>query len=548
MSEVQQVAIHSQSALSGLQQSVREGASLFVRILQNQGGGTYLASFAGGRFLVKSGGALKPGETFRAQVKIADGKLFLLPHKGGGTVSGAKAISVQNFTFQSPEASALLSSFSLPADGVSQKILQFLMQRGARLDSALMKKARRLAAKYAGREIDAAESALLLEQKGFDSDDFLEEIMDLLDGDFQEHESENSNGKNSRDENASEKNSNNENSAGKNANEKKSRDENPRDKNLSGEIASDKNSADENASYKNPRDENSRDKNLSSEIASDKNSTDENASYKNSHDENSHHINSVDKNVSDDFQGNENLNEENLLDEISDNTNSAGKNVRANSAEKKAASNSKKATVLENAELYDEPDLETDSAFFVRHCAEEIKQFFASALAGEFRGGDKNDFALPNPNSDADDFVHGEISKKNFLAFFNHKAANGFSQGNKNWIFLPFEFELNSIRKNGDGVLRGSGVFRICIDVQRNLAEKCSVNFKFAGKNARFVLCFKDKKVCRVLFSFEGGADVPAEDVARFFGDGVEVRAIAPEEFSAFGTEDSPLSSVEGFA
>lgn len=528
MSEVQQVAIHSHSALSGLQQSVREGASLFVRILQNQGGGTYLASFAGGRFLVKSGGALKPGETFRAKVKIADGKLFLLPHKGGGTVSDAKAISVQNFTFQSPEASALLSSFSLPADGVSQKILQFLMQRGARLDSALMKKARRLAAKYAGREIDAAESALLLEQKGFDSDDFLEEIMDLLGGDFQETESENSNGKNSRDENANKENVENEN-------------------------VRDKNSADENASYKNPRDENSRDKNLSSEIASDKNSTDENASYKNSHDENSHHINSVDKNVGDDFQGNENLrdenaNEKNLLDEISDNTNSAGKNVRANSAEKKAAPNSKKATVLENAELYDEPDLETDSAFFVRHCAEEIKQFFASALAGEFCGGDKNDFALPNPNSDADNFVHGEISKKNFLAFFNHKAANGFSQGNTNWIFLPFEFELNSIRKNGDGILRGSGVFRICIDVEQNLAEKCSVNFKFAGKNARFVLCFKDKKVCRVLFSFEGGADVSAEDVARFFGDGVEVRAIAPEEFSAFGTEDSPLSSVEGFA
>lgn len=525
MSEVQQVAIHSHSALSGLQQSVREGASLFVRILQNQGGGTYLASFAGGRFLVKSGGALKPGETFRAKVKIADGKLFLLPHKGGGTVSDAKTISVQNFTFQSPEASALLSSFSLPADGVSQKILQFLMQRGARLDSALMKKARRLAAKYAGREIDAAESALLLEQKGFDSDDFLEDIMDLLDGDFQETESENSNPR--------DKNSNNKNSADKNANERKLRDEN--------------------ASEKNVENENVRDKNLSGEIASDKNSADENASYKNPRDENSRNINSVDKNVGDDFQGNENLrdenaNEENLLDENSDNKNSAGKNVRANSAEKKAALNSKNATVLENAELYDEPDLETDSAFFVRHCAEEIKRFFASALAGEFCGGDKNDFALPNPNSDADDFFRGEISKKKFLAFFNHKAANGFSQGNKNWIFLPFEFELNSIRQKGEEVLRGSGVFRICIDVEQNLAEKCSVNFKFAGKNARFVLCFKDKKVCRVLFSFEGGADVSAEDVARFFGDGVEVRAIAPEEFSAFGTEDSPLSSVEGFA
>lgn len=194
MSEVQNVAIHSQSALSGLQQSVREGALLFVRILQNQGGGKYLASFAGGRFLVKSEAALKAGETFRAQVKIANGKLLLLPQNGGGKIFGAKPISVQNFNFQSPEAGAFLANFGLGADGVSQKILQFLMQSGAKLDSALMKKARRLAAKFAGREIEAAESALVLEQKGFDSEDFLEEILDLLEqsesqgGEFQKDE------------------------------------------------------------------------------------------------------------------------------------------------------------------------------------------------------------------------------------------------------------------------------------------------------------------------------------------------------------------------
>lgn len=187
MSEVQNVAIHSQSALSGFQQIVREGASFFVRILQNQGGGKYLASFAGGRFLVKSDATLKTGETFRAQVKVANGKVFLLPQNGGSKIS-RNSISVKNFNFQSPEASAFLASFGLPADGVSQKILQFLMQSGARLDAALMKKARRLAAKFTGREIDAAESAILLEQNGFDSEDFLEEIMELFDGGFQENE------------------------------------------------------------------------------------------------------------------------------------------------------------------------------------------------------------------------------------------------------------------------------------------------------------------------------------------------------------------------
>lgn len=426
MSEVQNVAIHSQTALSGIQKSVREGDFLFVRILQNQGGGKYLASFAGGRFFVKSDFPLKAGETFRAQVKIVNGKFFLLPQNGSGKISGANAISVQNFNFQSPEASAFLASLGLPADGVSQKILQFLMQSGARLDPALMKKARRLAAKFAGREIDAAESAILLEQKGFDSDDFLEEIMELLGGDFQEDENENPREENSRDENSGEK-----------------------------------------------------------------------------------------------------------------------------SAEKKFYSDSKNGAILENAALHKISDLENNCEFFLKQCAEEIKNFFSSALVGDFQGDAKHDFALRNSDFGTNDFFSGENFKKNFLAFFNQKAAKNFSQGKKNWIFLPFEFEMNSLRKNGEDALRGAGVFRICVDLEKSLAEKISVNFKFAGKDLRFVLCFKDKKVCRVLFSFEGegsDADSSMESLARIFGEGVEVCTISPEEFSAFGTEDFPLSSVEGFA
>lgn len=428
MSEVRNVAIHSKTALSGIQRSVREGDFLFVRILQNQGGGKYLASFAGGRFLVKSDALFKAGETFRAQVKIVNGKFFLLPQNGGGKISSASAISVQNFNFQSPEASAFLASLGLPADGVSQKILQFLMQSGARLDPALMKKARRLAAKFAGRETDAAESAILLEQKGFDSDDFLEEIMDLLGGDFQKGENEN------------------------------------------------------------PREENSGEK-------SNENSAEKKADF----------------------------NSENDV------------------AFENADSDSKNGAILKNAELCSDFNLENNCEFFLKQCAEELKNFFSSALAGNFQGCENSDFG-------SSDFSSGENFKKNFLAFFNHKAAKDFSQGKKNWIFLPFEFEMNSARKNGEDALRGAGVFRICVDLEKNLAEKISVNFKFAGKDLRFVLCFKDKKVCRVLFSREGGADYSAEDLARIFGEGVEVRAISPEEFSAFGTEDFPLSSVEGFA
>lgn len=448
MGEVQNVAIHSQSALSGLQRSVREGASLFVRILQNQGGGRYLASFAGGRFLVKSDAALKAGDTFRARVRVANGKIFLLPQNGGGKILGANAISVQNFSFQSHEVSAFLASFGLPADCVSQKILQFLMQSGARLDSALMKKVRRLATKFGGREIEAAENALILEQKGFDSEDFLEEIMELLGGDFQGRERKNSGEKNSRD-----------------------------------------------------------------------------------------------------GKSKENLNE-NLVDG----------NSNGNPAEKKfiGEDSLSDGAIFKNAAFQNHSDLENDSENFLPQCAEEIKRFFSFALGGDFQdGSEKNDSdfqdsnlrnsVFQNSKFGANGFFRGEDLEKNFLAFFNHKALK--SQGKKNWIFLPFEFEMNSIGKDDGKPFRGAGVFRICLDLEKNLAEKVAVNFKFAGKNLFFVIYFKDKKVHRVHFSLEGFEEKSAkENLAKEFGEGVEVRVIKAEDFSPFGTEDFPLSSVEGFA
>ena len=146
---------------------MREGDFVFVRVLKNLGGGNYSVSFAGGRFNVLSERALSAGETFRAQVSFLDGKVLLTPEK-----------SLQAF-----EGAALLSGFGLAADGVGERILQFLTQSGAKLDAALMQKARRLAQKFKGREAAAAEAVLALEEKGIDSDSLaLDALMDFVDG------------------------------------------------------------------------------------------------------------------------------------------------------------------------------------------------------------------------------------------------------------------------------------------------------------------------------------------------------------------------------
>lgn len=158
--------VQSQSALSGVQQNLREGDFVFVKTLKNLGGGKYTVSFAGGRFDVMSERALREGQTFRAQVSFAGGKVLLTPVQTGAQ-GGA----------------AFLQSMGFAADGLAQRIMQFLAQSGSRLDPALMQKVRRASLKFKGRETEAAESALVLEEKGLDSESAaLEKLMDLLDG------------------------------------------------------------------------------------------------------------------------------------------------------------------------------------------------------------------------------------------------------------------------------------------------------------------------------------------------------------------------------
>ena len=152
---------------------MREGDFVFVRVLKNLGGSNYSVSFAGGRFSVVSERVLTPGETFRAQISLAGGKVLLTPTANGGAAPG----------LLSPESAGFLQGMGLAADAAGQRILQFLTQNGERLDGALMQKALRLAKKFKGRESAAAEAALALEEKGIESDSpALDKIMDLLGG------------------------------------------------------------------------------------------------------------------------------------------------------------------------------------------------------------------------------------------------------------------------------------------------------------------------------------------------------------------------------
>jgi len=140
-----------------------------------------LVSFAGGRFAAKSAQNLVAGQTFRAQISLAGGSVALKIISGAADQGGENLVKA--FSVLSPEASEFLAALGLPADGVSAKILQSMTQGGFKIDARFMQKIRRLAQKFKGRESQAAEAALALEEKGVDSDSAaLDQIMDALEG------------------------------------------------------------------------------------------------------------------------------------------------------------------------------------------------------------------------------------------------------------------------------------------------------------------------------------------------------------------------------
>ncbi len=156
---------------------IKDGDTVFVRILSTQGDGTVQASMRGKIFTAKTEFTSEPGSTFNARVHISgDGKITLerLPFHADST------------NHQAGSLLSMLLAEGLPADDVMVRILQFVQQTGLRADKSIMMKARRISQRFPGKEKQAAEIAALLLEKGIDApDEKIQEILNLMEnGDF----------------------------------------------------------------------------------------------------------------------------------------------------------------------------------------------------------------------------------------------------------------------------------------------------------------------------------------------------------------------------
>ena len=162
------------ASLSGMpnRHEIREGDVVSVRILSQTGQNSYIASFAGGRFPVTSERPFVQGAVFSASVSLKDGTLVLSPLIADAPFSNEHLVTTfstglnPDGTISDAELVRYFTSLNFPPDYITLSLFTAMQQLGMKFDEKIFTDARRIALSFPGREKEAAEAALLLEQKG----------------------------------------------------------------------------------------------------------------------------------------------------------------------------------------------------------------------------------------------------------------------------------------------------------------------------------------------------------------------------------------------
>ncbi|MFA6857491.1 MAG: hypothetical protein WCR31_09800 [Treponema sp.] len=176
MNTAQNVCIQKTTFSGSPLQVLREGSSVFVRVISQTGPQTYVASFSGTRFAVSSPVVLKSGATFMATVSFRDGKIVLIPQHGRGIIYTETPL-VQNLSpltgtdglLTDQRLAAYFVSIGLIPDAMSLVLFNEMKELGMKFDPSVLNKVRHSAEKFTEREKEAAEAGLVLEQKGLPS-------------------------------------------------------------------------------------------------------------------------------------------------------------------------------------------------------------------------------------------------------------------------------------------------------------------------------------------------------------------------------------------
>lgn len=153
---------------TGTQSNIREGSTIFIRIIEQTGSNTYTAGFSGGRFSVKSNIPLEIGSSHLVKVSVNDGHIEMAVQKP--STHGAEIYNLSGGALpeasMTAELSAYFTALGLAPDATTLRLFQQMKTLGMKYDAAVLRKAWRVAQDFPGHEKEAGEAALILEQKG----------------------------------------------------------------------------------------------------------------------------------------------------------------------------------------------------------------------------------------------------------------------------------------------------------------------------------------------------------------------------------------------
>lgn len=175
------VIVHSNqlSRVGVNKQVLKNGSSVLVRVISDNGNGKYTGSVAGVRVNLKSNQNLKIGSTFIASISQKDGTIYISPKENFVTAENFKLETLNN-----NQIFSLLQNLGIPLDKISVNLFKQFKQLEMKLDSSVLYKLHNLSLRFKGKEKKASEIyTILLEKKLNGNDDEIFQLLALLEND-----------------------------------------------------------------------------------------------------------------------------------------------------------------------------------------------------------------------------------------------------------------------------------------------------------------------------------------------------------------------------
>lgn len=176
-SSVQVVNVKNDFSQKNASSPLHDGSVVKARVISKEKSGFYAVSFAGHKFRVQSPKTLLPGQIFKAQIFVKDGKVFLKEVLESAKNSGVETFNLKNFDSSNPGLKNMLIKLGLPVISESLRLIQFALEMGIKIEPSKLKNSLLRGQKSEKKDIQKSQVALLLEEKGLSPTDFAVEAV-----------------------------------------------------------------------------------------------------------------------------------------------------------------------------------------------------------------------------------------------------------------------------------------------------------------------------------------------------------------------------------